>query len=226
MEKQATLILAGGYGALGQVVAQVAQANGYAVALLGHRPADAVSSSTCLALDVDLCDEDAVKQVLAQVHQQFGSIDALVNVAGAFAYARFGDSDAALWDKMFRSNVLTSVVTSRAVLPYFQQQKRGRIVFMGAKSATSGQPGMSAYTAAKSALARLTEALAEEVKADGITVNALLPTIIDTPANRRDMPNADFNSWVKPETLAHAMLSLMAGDAAFQTGSLIPMTGG
>jgi NAD(P)-dependent dehydrogenase (short-subunit alcohol dehydrogenase family) len=110
-----------------------------------------------------------------------------------------------------------------AALPHLASG--GRIVNIGANAAARAGLVMGAYTASKSGVARLTESLAEELKERGITVNALLPSIIDTPANRRDMPDADFSRWVKPEQLAATIVFLLSDEASAITGALIPVVG-
>ena len=116
--------------------------------------------------------------------------------------------------------------TSRAALPHLIKRGGGRIVNIGAgAAATKAGAGMGAYTASKAGVAKLTESLAEEVKDRGVTVNALLPSIIDTPANRADMPNADFSRWVAPRAIADVILFLLSDQASAVTGALIPVSG-
>jgi NAD(P)-dependent dehydrogenase (short-subunit alcohol dehydrogenase family) len=126
---------------------------------------------------------------------------------------------------MFRINLLTAVTASRAAMD-FLSRGGGSIVNIGANAATRAAMGMASYTAAKSGVARLTESLAEELAGAGVRVNALLPSIIDTPTNRRDMPDADFKTWVTPEALAKVILFLLSDDSAAITGAAIPVTRG
>jgi NAD(P)-dependent dehydrogenase (short-subunit alcohol dehydrogenase family) len=127
---------------------------------------------------------------------------------------------------MHQMNLVTTLNASKAVLPHLLARRSGRIVNVGANGALKAMAGMGAYAASKSAVHRLTEALAEETKGAGVTVNAVLPSILDTPANRADMPDADFNLWVKPAALAEVMLFLAGPEAAVITGALLPVTGG
>ena len=114
---------------------------------------------------------------------------------------------------------------SRAAIPHVKRSAAGRIVNVGANGALKAALGMGAYAASKSGVHSLTQALAEELKGDGVTVNAVLPSIIDTPANRADMPKADFASWVRPQELAAVMLFLVSEEASAVTGALLPVTG-
>ena len=122
-------------------------------------------------------------------------------------------------------NVKTAANASRAALPWLRKSAAGRIVNVGAMGAVKSAAGMGAYGASKAGVHRLTESLAEELKGEGITVNAVLPSIIDTPANRADMPDADFSAWVSPADLAKVMLFLASPDGRAVTGALLPVTG-
>jgi NAD(P)-dependent dehydrogenase (short-subunit alcohol dehydrogenase family) len=135
------------------------------------------------------------------------------------------DGDPAVWDQMFAINLKTALYASRAAIPFLRQSKQGRIINIGANGALKAGAGMGAYAASKSAVHRLTESLAEELKKDNITVNAVLPSTIDTPANRADMPKADFNTWVKPRALAEVILFLASDAGEPITGALLPVTG-
>jgi NAD(P)-dependent dehydrogenase (short-subunit alcohol dehydrogenase family) len=126
---------------------------------------------------------------------------------------------------MFAVNVKTALFTSRAAIPFLKVSGHGRIINIGANGALKAGAGMGAYAASKSGVHRLTESLAEELKADGITVNAVLPSIIDTPANRAEMPKADFATWVAPRALAEVILFLASDAGAPVTGALVPVTG-
>ncbi len=126
---------------------------------------------------------------------------------------------------MFRMNVLTATNASRAAIPHLKRSASGRIVNIGANGAVKAAAGMGAYAASKAGVHKLTESLAEELKPDGVTVNAILPSIIDTPTNRADMPKADFASWVSPGELAAAILFLASEEASAVTGALLPVTG-
>jgi len=121
-------------------------------------------------------------------------------------------------------NVRTALIATRSVLPLLKASK-GAVVNVGANAAAKAGAGMGAYAASKAGVARLTEALAEELKDEGVRVNAVLPSIIDTPANRADMPDADFSRWVSPENLAQVIAFLLSPDATAVTGALLPVIG-
>jgi NAD(P)-dependent dehydrogenase (short-subunit alcohol dehydrogenase family) len=129
------------------------------------------------------------------------------------------------WHKLFLMNVQTAANASRAAIPHLRRSAAGRIVNVGANAALKASAGMGPYAASKAGVHSLTESLAEELKADGVTVNAVMPSIIDTPANRADMPKADFAAWVAPADLAAVMLFLASEEARAVTGALIPVTG-
>jgi len=172
---------------------------------------------------VDLADAQSAAKAMAEIAAACGRIDALLNIAGGFAWQSVAEGDPAIWDKMFALNLKTALTASRAALPHLVQSK-GAIVNVGANAALKAGAGMGAYTAAKMAVMKLTESMAEELKGK-VRINAVLPSIIDTPANRKDMPNADFASWVQPLELAQTMLFLASDAASAITGALIPVIG-
>ena len=157
--------------------------------------------------------------------KHFGRLDALVNIAGGFAFETIGDGDIKTWQRMYALNVLTALNTSRAALPHLAASSAGRIVNIGAMGALQAGSGMGPYAASKAGVHRLTEALASEWKGKVVTVNAVLPSIIDTAANRADMPKADFSKWVTPQELAEVILFLASDAASGVTGALIPVGG-
>jgi NAD(P)-dependent dehydrogenase (short-subunit alcohol dehydrogenase family) len=173
---------------------------------------------------IDLTQTAATATALAQVAQQLGGLDGLVNVAGSFRWELLSTGSIDTWDLLYSINLRTAVIATQAALPYLSRPG-GRIVNVGAMAANRAGTGMGAYTAAKAGVAKLTEALAEELKEHRITVNAVLPSIVDTPQNRADMADADFNRWVKPEALAQVIAFLLSDAAAAVTGALIPVAG-
>jgi len=122
-------------------------------------------------------------------------------------------------------NLRTAVAASKAALPFLLESKAASIVNIGAMGALKAGAGMGAYAASKAGIFKLTEALADELKDKDITVNAILPSIIDTPPNRADMPKANFAHWVKPEQIAGVIAFLLSDDARAITGALIPIAG-
>jgi len=176
--------------------------------------------------ELDLAEPEAAVRALDQVAARFGGLDALVNVAGTFRWESLEQGSLDTWDLLYRVNLRSAVSTSRAALPHLIKRGGGRIVNIGAGAAVAkAGAGMGAYTASKSGVLKLTEALAEEVKDRGITVNAILPSIIDTPANRADMPKADFSRWVAPRDIANVIVFLLSDQARAVTGALIPVSG-
>lgn len=219
------IVVTGALGALGKVVAEVAQSRGARVAGIDHAPSQASATPDRIEIGgVDLSDAAQAKAAVEAAARHFGRLDALVNIAGGFAFETVGDGDIKTWQRMHALNVLTALNTSRAALPHLAASKAGRIVNIGAMGALQAGSGMGPYAASKAAVHRLTEALANEWKGK-VAVNAVLPSTIDTQANRTSMPNADFSKWVTPLELAEVILFL-AGDAASGvTGALIPVSG-
>jgi len=220
-------IVTGGFGALGRTVAAAFAAQGWQVARLDRQEAPAAGTGNMLDLGgVDLADPEAAAAAVARVEATFGGVDALVNIAGGFTWETIADGSLASWDHMYRINVLTALSMTRAALPLLRRSEAGRIINIGAGAALKSEAGMGAYAAAKSGVHRLTESLAAELRGETITVNAILPSIIDTPANRADMPDADFSSWVKAEAIADVVLFLVSPAARAISGALIPVTRG
>ena len=215
----------GGFGSLGRAVAKAAMAAGAKVALIDQAPAPAGEAGDLLLGGVDLSDEHAATKALTEVAEKLGGLDGVVNVAGTFRWQTLADGELAAWDLLYKVNVRTAAATSKAALPHLAKRGGGRIVNIGANAAAKAGAGMGAYAASKAGVARLTEALAEEMKGSGITVNAVLPSIIDTPANRADMPDADVSKWVSPQDLAQVIVFLLSDEAKAVTGALIPVTG-
>jgi len=221
--------ITGGFGSLGIATAAFLIERGASVALIGRGAApDPPPAGVAGALGiggVDLADAHAARQALDAINGQLGRLDALLNIAGAFRWETVADGDPATWDLMFEVNVKTALNASRAALPHLLRSGAGRIVNMGAGAALKAGAGMGAYAASKAGVVRLTEALAEELKDKGVTVNAILPSIIDTPPNRKDMPGADFTRWVQPREIAALIAYLLSADAQAITGASIPVNG-
>jgi len=127
------------------------------------------------------------------------------------------------WEVMHKSNLMTAVNATQAALPLLGAN--GRIIYIGSASAAKAGVGMGPYAASKAGIEKLTEALAAEVKDRTLTVNAILPSVIDTPANRADMPKADFTRWVQPQQIADLIVFLLSDRASAITGALIPIVG-
>ncbi|SFO79566.1 NAD(P)-dependent dehydrogenase, short-chain alcohol dehydrogenase family [Bradyrhizobium sp. Ghvi] len=219
------LIVTGALGALGKVVSEIALARGARVAGIDHAPSQTPATAERIEIGgVDLSDAVQAKAAVEAAARHFGRLDALVNIAGGFVFETIGDGDIKTWQRMHALNVLTALNTSHAALPHLAVSKAGRIVNIGAMSALQAGSGMGPYAASKAGVHRLTEALASEWKGK-VTVNAVLPSIIDTKANRADMPKADFSKWVTPQELAEVILFLISDAASGVTGALIPVSG-
>jgi len=221
--------ITGAFGALGSAVAKAAAAKGARLALIDFAatpPAGVPSGEGVLALGgVDLTDPAAAKRAIDAVVERFGGLDALVNIAGGFRWETHEGGDPETWRTLFLMNVQTAANAIRAAIPALKRSATGTIVNVGANGATKAAAGMGPYAASKAGVHKLTEALAEELKADGVRVNAVLPSILDTAVNRADMPDADFSAWVQPDDLASVILFLASEQARAVTGALVPVTG-
>jgi NAD(P)-dependent dehydrogenase (short-subunit alcohol dehydrogenase family) len=219
------VVITGALGALGKVVADEALARGARVAAVDHAPTQIPPASNRIELGgVDLTDAAQAKKAIDAAASHFGRLDALINIAGGFAYETITDGDVKTWQRMYALNVTTALNASRAAIPHLTASSAARIINIGAMGALQAGAGMGAYAASKAGVHRLTEALAAEFKGS-ITVNAVLPSTIDTAANRASMPNADFAKWVTPTELADVILFLASDAASAVTGALLPVSG-
>ena len=219
------VVVTGASGALGKVVAETAAARGARVAGVDHATSQLPATDNRIELGgVDLSDATSAKKAIDAAAAHFGRLDALVNIAGGFAFETVADGDSQTWQRMYALNVLTALNASRSAIPHLVASGAGRIVNVGAMGALQAGSGMGAYAASKAGVHRLTEALAAEWKGR-ITVNAVLPSTIDTPANRSSMPRADFAKWVTPKELAEVILFLVSDAASAVTGALLPVSG-
>jgi NAD(P)-dependent dehydrogenase (short-subunit alcohol dehydrogenase family) len=219
------VVVTGASGALGKVVAETAIARGGRVAGVDHAASQIPATETRIELGgVDLSDPAQAKKAIDAAAAHFGRLDVLINIAGGFAFETVSEGDPKTWQRMYALNVLTALNASRSAIPHLAPSRSARIVNVGAMAALQASAGMGAYAASKAGVHRLTEALAAEWKGK-ITVNAVLPSIIDTPANRASMPKADFAKWVKPQELAEVILFLASDAASAVTGALLPVSG-
>jgi NAD(P)-dependent dehydrogenase (short-subunit alcohol dehydrogenase family) len=219
------VVVTGALGALGKVVVEVALARGAHVACIDHAPSQIAATSNRIEIGgVDLSDPAQTRKAIEAVVAQFGRLDALINIAGGFAFEAVAEGDPKTWQRMYALNVLTALNASQAAIVHLAASGAGRIVNIGAMGALQAGAGMGPYAASKAGVHRLTEALAAEWKGK-ITVNAVLPSTIDTPANRASMPKADFAKWVTPNELADVILFLASDAASGITGALLPVAG-
>jgi NAD(P)-dependent dehydrogenase (short-subunit alcohol dehydrogenase family) len=219
------IVVTGASGALGKVVVEAALARGARVAGIDHVPTQVAATPGRLELGgVDLTTAAQAGKAIDAVVSHFGRLDALVNIAGGFAFEAVAEGDSRTWQHMYALNVFTALHASQSAIPHLAAAGAGRIVNVGAMAALQAGAGMGPYAASKAAVHRLTEALAAEWKGR-ITVNAVLPSTIDTAANRASMPKADFTKWVTPLELADVILFLISDAASAVTGALLPVSG-
>jgi len=222
-----SVIVTGGFGVLGHAVASAFHQQGDHVARIdfAEKPVWGVPGTTDIG-GVDLTDPAATEAALREVMAAHKGIDVLVNVAGGFTWETMADGSLDSWARMQAMNLMTAATITKLALPELVKSDNGRIVSIGAGAAVKAGMGMGAYAASKAGVHKMTEALAEELADKGVTVNAVLPSIIDTPTNRKDMPDADFSQWVQPEAIADVIVFLASPAARAITGALIPVTRG
>ena len=214
------IVITGAAGALGAGVAQVAHSQGAEVVLLDV--VEGFTSELGQTHSVDLLNAQAVQSVFDAI----GDFDVLANIAGGFDMGPTVDAtEDDFWQRMFDINVTTLRRALGAAVPVMIARGRGSIINVGAVGAIQGSANMSAYQASKATVMRLTESLSEEVKGAGVNVNAVLPSVIDTPSNRDAMPDADFGAWVSPTDLGEVICFLGSDAAKAVHGALVPVRG-
>ena len=225
------VMVTGAAGTLGRAVVAAFAGAGARMALLditakGLEAAYGKDSDSQILLAADLVDKAAVAKAVEAITRKFGKIDVLANVAGGF---RMGptvhETEDELWKAMMDMNAGTVLNTVHAVVPVMLAAGKGKIVNIGAMGGLVGRGNMGAYSASKSVVIRLTESLGAELRDKGINVKCVLPSIIDTPANRADMPDADPKRWVAPAALADVILFLASDQARAIHGAAIPVVG-
>lgn len=216
------VLIAGGSGALGQTVVSAFLATGARVITIDRHP-PAVQTEGLAAMRADVTDESDVRRVVEEVIRTVGRIDTLINLVGGFAMGRVVETDMSLWQRMLTVNLTAAFLLSKIVLPRMLERRMGRIVHVAARAALEPFPGAAAYVVSKSGLVALIRTLSTELAGSGVTVNGVLPTTIDTPANRRSMPDADPSKWAKPESIAQSLIFLASEEASQINGALIPV---
>jgi NAD(P)-dependent dehydrogenase (short-subunit alcohol dehydrogenase family) len=174
---------------------------------------------------VDLSKSAEVDRLRADLDSKSGTPDAIVHCAGGFRWSKIDELSQADWDFLMASNLTSTWQVLRAFLPQFRKRGSGSVVLVGSKAALAPGMGMGAYSASKAGLHALVASAAEELKDTGVRINAVLPSIIDTPANRKDMPEADFSRWVTPTALAEIIFGLTQASSEPIRGALIPVAG-
>jgi NAD(P)-dependent dehydrogenase (short-subunit alcohol dehydrogenase family) len=218
--KGKVVLITGGAGALGQSVVPAFVSAGASVILGDLNP---VQVPGVTALKADFTDQTQVRTLVDEVIRTSGQLDALINLVGGFATGRVVETDVSVWQRMLILNLTSAFLLSQAVLPSMLQRGQGRIVHVAARAALEPFSGAAAYIVSKAGLIGLIRTLSIELAGSGVTVNAVLPSTIDTPANRRAMPAADPSKWARPDSIAQT-LTFLASDAASQiNGALIPI---
>jgi 3-oxoacyl-[acyl-carrier protein] reductase len=218
--KGKVVLITGGAGALGQTVVPAFVSTGASVILGDLHPLQAPGVT---ALKADFTDQTQVRGLVDEVIRRSGRLDALINLVGGFATGRVVETDVSLWQRMLTMNLTSAFLLSQAVLPHMLKRGQGRIVHVAARAAIEPFAGAAAYIVSKAGLIGLIRTLSTELEGSGVTVNAVLPSTIDTPANRKAMPAADPSKWTRPDSIAQA-LAFLASDAASQiNGALIPI---
>lgn len=217
------VIVTGSSGTLGRAV--VARLAGGGRQVIGVDLASSMPACGQVAYfgEIDMADPASAQAVVEKIAERF-RICGLANVAGAFRWQTVAEGDPATWDLLYRINLRTALNCTRAALPHLRAT-RGAIVNIGAAAAARAAAGMGAYAASKAAVARLTESLADEEKDNHVRVNAVLPSIMDTPINRADMPDADYSRWVTPAALAEVIAFLLSDSASAVTGACLRVNG-
>ena len=229
-------IVTGGTGALGRAVVEnflIAGANVAApyvvdaeVPILQRQLGDRFPASGVLVQKADVGDEAQVAQFVAEVAAKWGKVDILVNLVGGFWGGKpIAETSMAEWQAMFDLNLKTTFLCCRAVVPIMQHNKWGRIVSVASRSGLQGAGDYAAYAVAKGAIATFTASLAQEVLEDGVMVNAIAPSTIDTEANRAAMPKAKHENWVKPADIAGTIAYLCSDDCRVTSGAVVPVYG-
>lgn len=224
------VLITGAAGNLGAALAEAFHDAGAAL-ILAERNLEKLQQTSgawpdTLLLPVDLLDEASVQQMAAAAVGHYGRIDVLANIAGGFAMGPpLHETELKTWEFMLNLNARSVFLTCRAVIPHMLAQQAGKIVNVAARAGLSGGARMAPYSVSKSAVIRLTESMAAELKGHSINVNCVLPGTIDTPQNRAEMPDADWSRWVMPAAIARVVLFLAADDAAAIQGAAVPVYG-
>jgi NAD(P)-dependent dehydrogenase (short-subunit alcohol dehydrogenase family) len=228
------VIVTGAVGALGSAVSQTFRQAGAKVVYVdqANERMERVAAKVAedpehnLVVCADLMTLAGAEQMATEVSDHFGSIDILVNTVGGFRAGKtLHETPQETWDLMMDLNARTVYNTCKAVIPHMLRSQAGAIVSVAARPGLTGKEKMAAYSVSKAAVLRLTESMAVELRGAGIRVNCVIPGTIDTPANRKDMPDADTSRWVKPESLAGVILFLCSDLARDISGAAVPVYG-
>ena len=227
------ILITGATGNVGEATAAACKQEGAKIALTGRKMAeleeafaDWSNDENIFLVTADLMDEQAVNEMVAQVIGHYGRIDALINIAGGYkAGTPLHETSLRDWEFMLNLNARSVFFTCRAVIPHMLAQQSGKIVSIASRAALEGKAKMAAYSVAKTAVVRLTETMSAELKGQGIHINCLIPDTIDTPENRRAMPQTDFSKWVSPSDIANVIVYLVSEASNNIQGASIPVYG-
>lgn len=226
-------MVAGGTGGLGRAVSLAFLEEGAKVVVTYRQQkefdelkrAAGANASSLEGRVVDVTDEAAVSQMVGEALRKYGALEAMVNTVGGFAVGKLSETDTKVFDRMLAMNLRSGYILTRAVIPAMLKQGRGSIVNIASKMAIEHAGGMAAYVTSKAAALAMMDSLAADLKGTGVRVNSVLPSIIDTEANRKAMPGADFSKWPKPEEIARVILFLCTDDAKLIHGAAVPVYG-
>ena len=227
------VLVAGGTGGLGRAVSLAFLGEGATVVVTYRNQKEfdllmsAVAKNSSLeGYSADLTDEAAVQQLIARILSEHGRLDAVVNAVGAYAGGvPLWELESKVFDQMLALNLRSGYILARAVVPEMLKQGGGVIINVASKAAFDHAAGAAAYVASKAAAVAMMDSLAADLKGTGVRVNSILPSIIDTEANRKAMPSADFAQWPKPEDIARVILFLCSDDAKLIHGAAVPVYG-
>jgi NAD(P)-dependent dehydrogenase (short-subunit alcohol dehydrogenase family) len=229
-----TILIGGGTGGLGRAVSRAFLEEGAKVVVTYQKPEEFNALKTAVGTNaaslagqhIDVTDEAAVRNLVDGILAKHSSVDALVNAVGAYAGgSKLWELDSKIFDQMLALNLRSGYALSRAVVAAMLKQRYGAIVNVVAKAAIDHAAGAAAYAASKAAALAMTDSLAADLKGTGVRANSILPSIIDTEANRRAMPTADFSKWPKPQDIARVILFLCSDDAKLIQGAAVPVYG-
>lgn len=233
--RECVILITGATGTLGRALVQAADATGARLALTARQTGSLETLAADLGLapertrliSADLSDAESVEALVARIAADWGGVDVLLNAAGGWAGGeRLADLSPQAWDAQLDLNLRTVYLVCRAVLPTMLQRGWGRIVNVASRAALEPAGRQAAYNVAKAGVVALTASIAQDYRRKGVTANVILPSIIDSAANRVAMPDADYARWVKPTDIASMMLYLCSDQAAAISGASIPMYGG
>jgi NAD(P)-dependent dehydrogenase (short-subunit alcohol dehydrogenase family) len=228
------VLVAGGTGGLGRAVSVAFLEEGAKVVVTYREQREwddlkrigGANVSSLAGHRIDITDEAVVDQFVQRVVAEYGHLDVVVNTVGAYAGGlKLWETESKVFDQMLTLNLRSGYLILRAIVPTMLKQKRGAIINVASRAAFDQEGGAAAYAASKAAAVAMIDSLAADLKGTGVRANSILPSIIDTEANRKAMPNADFAQWPKPEDIARVILFLCSDDAQLIQGAAVPVYG-